>query len=159
MPMYRANADISRHRLEPLEAQREPITIRAILDAAWQVDCSAIQPLQSFEHRAIILTEQPFGHMQPIVGVDADQMRVESGVMNFRERDAIRHHRLAELLVLVRDDMSRVEQQRFGQPRQRAAAIVGGDDGLAERRLMQPLFDRAQGIAPFERVSGGARVS
>ena len=70
--------------------------------------------------------------MQQVVGVAANKMGVERGVMNLRERDAVRDYRLAELLVLVRDDMSRVEQQRFRQARQRAAAIIGGDDGLAE---------------------------
>jgi hypothetical protein len=30
-----------------------------------------------------------------------------------------------------------------------AAAIVGGNDCFAERRLMQPLLDCAQGIAPL----------
>jgi hypothetical protein len=38
-----------------------------------------------------------------------------------------------------------------GQARQRAAAVVGGNDGFAKRRLVQPLLDSTQGIAPFER--------
>ena len=83
MPMYRANAAISRHRLEPLEARCKPVAIRAVLDASRQVDGSAIQSLQSFEHRTIILTEQPFEDMQPVVGVDADQNCIKSCVMNF----------------------------------------------------------------------------
>jgi hypothetical protein len=81
--MYRANAAISRHRFEPLEAQRKSVTIQAILDASRQVYGSTIQSLQSFEHRTIILTEQPFEDMQPVVGVDADQKCIKSCVMNF----------------------------------------------------------------------------
>jgi hypothetical protein len=42
-------------RLEPLESQREPIPIRVILDAAWQMDDLAIQTLQAIEHRAVVL--------------------------------------------------------------------------------------------------------
>ena len=83
MPMYRANADISRRRLEPLEPPRKSVTIRAILDVSRQVYVSTIQSLQSFEHWTIILTEQPIGDMQAVVGVNADQMRVKSCVMDF----------------------------------------------------------------------------
>jgi hypothetical protein len=63
---------------------------------------------------------------------DANQMCVERGVMDFGERDAIWDHRLAKLLISVGDDMSCVEQQRLRQARQRAAAVVGGDNGFAE---------------------------
>ena len=102
---------ISRRRLEPLEPQRKPISVRLVLHAVRQMDRATIQPLQGFEHRPVVLPQQPLGHMQPIVRVDADQMRVERRMMNFRERDAVRNHRLAELLILVRDDMGSVEQQ------------------------------------------------
>ena len=146
----RLDAAISRHRLEALKAQRQPIAIWTILNAARQVDGLAVQSLEGFQHRTIVLPEQPLGHMQPVVRVDADQMGVERGVMDLGKRNAVRNHRLAKLLVPVRDDMSRVEQQRLGQARQRAAAIVGGDHGFAERRLVQPLFDGTQGVAPFE---------
>src|SRR5438552_17751948 len=50
--------------------------------------------------------------------------------------------------------MCGIEQQRFGQARQCAAAVVGGNYGFAKRRLVQPLLDRTQGIAPFERCFG-----
>jgi hypothetical protein len=40
-------------------------------------------------------------------------MCVERGVMDFGERDAVWDHRLAKLLIPVRHDMSRVEQQRL----------------------------------------------
>ncbi len=76
----------------------------------WQMDGPAIQSLQRFEHRAIVLPEQPIRDMQPIVGVNADQMGVERCMMNFRKRDAVRYYWLAELFVLVRDDVGRIEQ-------------------------------------------------
>ncbi len=79
---------ISRHRLEALEPQRKPISVRLILHAARQVDRAAVQPLQGSEHRPVVLPQQPLGHMQPIVRIDADQMRVERRMMNLRERDA-----------------------------------------------------------------------
>ncbi len=46
-----------------------------------------------------------------IVRVDAYQMGVEGSVVDFRERNAVGNHGLAELLVLVRDDVGRVQQQ------------------------------------------------
>src|SRR6516165_8080012 len=89
--------------------------------------------------------------MQPVVGIDADQMGVERGVMDFRERKTVWNYRLAEFLFLVRDDVGGIKQQRFTQSRQRTAAVVSSDDGFAERRLMQSVFDCAQGITPLER--------
>ncbi len=67
----------NRHTLEPLEAKREPVPIRAVLDAAWQVDGPAVEPLQRFQHRAIFLTEKPLRHM------------------NLRQWDAVPNHRKA----------------------------------------------------------------
>jgi hypothetical protein len=34
------------------------------------------------------------------------------------------------------------------------ATVVGADNGLAERRLMQSLLDHTQGVPPFERLLG-----
>jgi hypothetical protein len=53
----RARAGISRHRLESLETQREPVAIQTVLDAARKMDGSAVQSFQGFEHWAIFLYE------------------------------------------------------------------------------------------------------
>ena len=90
--------------------------------------------------------------MQAVVRVDADQMGVKGGMMEFRQRNAIGYHRLAEPFVLVGNDVGCVQEQRFGEPGQGAAAVIGADDGFTERRLMQPLLDEAQGIPPFRCV-------
>jgi len=92
--------------------------------------------------------------MQPIVRVDTDEMSVEGGVMDFGERNPVGNDRLAEQLVLVRDYVGGVQQQWLGQARERTAAVIGSDHGLAERRLMQPLFDCPEGVAPFQRRLG-----
>ena len=70
------------------------------------MDSSAIQALQRFEQRAILSPEEPLRHMEPIVWVDADQMGVKSGMVDFRERNAIGNHRLAEQLILVRHNVA-----------------------------------------------------
>jgi hypothetical protein len=54
------------------------------------VDGPALQALQSFEHRAVVLTEEPVRNVQPVVDGESDQVRIESRVMNLRQRDAIR---------------------------------------------------------------------
>jgi hypothetical protein len=81
---------VSHHRFEPRKAQRKPIAIRTVLKTAWQVNGSAVNALTSF------CPEQSVGHVQAVVWVDADQMRVEGGVMNLRKRYAIRNDRLTE---------------------------------------------------------------
>src|ERR1700737_832831 len=100
----------------------------------------------------IVLPEQPLRYVQSIVRIDANQMSVEGSVMDFRQRNAVRYQWLSEPLVPVGDDVGGVQKQRLGQSRQSAAAVIGGDNGLAERRLVQALLDRPQGVTPFERV-------
>jgi hypothetical protein len=72
------------HRLKAFEPQRKAIAIGPVVVAVWQMDRSAVKSLQGVEHRPIILPEQPLRHMQPAIRVDADQMSVEGGVMDFR---------------------------------------------------------------------------
>src|ERR1700730_574239 len=97
-------------RLESLEPQCEPIPVRAILRPRWQMDGLAIEPLQRLQHRPVALAQQPFGDVQAVIRVDADKVRIEGSVMNFRERNAVGNDRLAEQLMPVRDDMSCIEQ-------------------------------------------------
>ena len=52
--------------------------------------------------------------------------------MDFGQRDSIRYHRLTEKLILVRDNMGRIQKHRLRQPGQRTATVVGGDDCLTE---------------------------
>ncbi len=44
--------------------------------------CPTVQFIQRFEHQDIMLTEQALRNVQPVVGVDPDQMCIERGVMN-----------------------------------------------------------------------------
>ena len=50
---------ISSRCLEPFKPQGKTIPIWLVLGAGRQVDCSPAQLLQCFEHRAVMLTEQP----------------------------------------------------------------------------------------------------
>jgi hypothetical protein len=52
-------------------------------------------PLQpEFEKRTVADFEQPVGNMDAEIGVDPDQVGVESSVVDFRQRQAVRDDRL-----------------------------------------------------------------
>jgi hypothetical protein len=70
-----------------------------------------MEPLQRLKHRTVVLREQAVRNMKSIVGIDADQMRVERGMMNFGQRDAVGHDWLSKSLVLVGDDVRGVKEQ------------------------------------------------
>jgi hypothetical protein len=58
-------------RVELLHMRREPLPIRAVLGAAWQVDGPAV------EHRTVFLPEQPIREMQPPAGsVSSETSRI-----------------------------------------------------------------------------------
>src|SRR5437879_10511332 len=100
-----------------------------------------MQALQSLQGGAVFLMQHAVRYMNLEVWIDSDQLRVESRVMCFRERDAVLHHRLPELLVLVLDDMRGVEQHRLAQARQRAAAPVRRDHRSEEHTSETPVTD------------------
>src|SRR6516162_2057759 len=89
--------------------------------------------------------------LQAVVWVDPDEMRVECCVMDLGHGESVWNYGMAEPLILVRHNVRRVEQQRLRYARDRTTAIVGGDDGLAKRCLMQPLLYCSQGIASLKR--------
>jgi hypothetical protein len=68
----------------------------------------AVEPLQGFEHRSIVLPEQALGDMEPIVGINTNQMSVKGGVMDLRQGDSVGHYWLAKPLVLIGDDVGGV---------------------------------------------------
>lgn len=50
---------LSRRRLEPLEPDREPLAVRAMFRTVRKMEGPSIQSLQCFEHRPVVLPEQP----------------------------------------------------------------------------------------------------
>lgn len=73
-----------RRRPETCESHGKPISIGEILRAIWQMNRVSMEPLQRLQHRPIVLRQQAVRNMESIVGIDADQMGVEGGMMNFR---------------------------------------------------------------------------
>jgi hypothetical protein len=71
--------------LELLKPERQPISIRSILSPPPQLDHLPSDPLQpEFEKRTVVDFEQPVGDVNSVIRVDADQMGVKGGMVDFR---------------------------------------------------------------------------
>jgi hypothetical protein len=69
---------------ELLEPKRQPVPIRTILTPPRRLNHLPDDSLQSeFEKRAIMDFEQAIGDMNSIIGVEADQVSIEGGMMDF----------------------------------------------------------------------------
>ena len=90
--------------------------------------------------------EQALRHMDDAVGADADEVIIEGGVMDLRQSDAVADDRLAKLFITIRDDVRGIEQARFRQLGNGAAAIIGCKHPFAKRDLMEPLLDQPKGV-------------
>ena len=130
---------------ELLESRREPVAVGAKLRAPRGPDQASGTGLQALlEQGTVVEHQEPLRDVHPTVGVDADQVVVEGGVVDLRQRDAIGDDRLAEQLVRVGDDVGGVEEVIVGQVADRAPVIVGGEHQVPEGGLMQPLFDQPE---------------
>ena len=114
--------------------------------AVRQADAPAVQSLEGFKQRAVFLDQQLVRHVQPVIGIDADQVPVEGRVMNLGEKQAVLDDGLSQRLVLVGDDVGGVEQLVLGQPGDRATPVVGRQYGLSKRGLVEPLLDQLKAV-------------
>ena len=73
----------SRRSPETIEPQSEPVSIRLVPNPLRKAKQSSVQPFNRLQHRPILLGEEAFGDVQPIVWVDANQVGIEGGVMDF----------------------------------------------------------------------------
>jgi hypothetical protein len=51
--------------------------------------------------------------MNKIVGINADQIRVKSGMMDFGQRQSICHYGLPKILIFVLNDVSGIKKPLF----------------------------------------------
>ena len=70
----------------------------------------SIKQLKRFKHLAVVLIQKTVRNVHAIVGVDANQVGVEGGVMDLRQRWSIGHNGVSHLLVGVGNDVCGVEQ-------------------------------------------------
>ena len=77
--------------LEFPEPKCQSVAIRAILRPPRQLDHLTGDPFQpEFEKWAIMQVEQPFRDMDAVIWVEADQVRIEGGMVDFGQRQAVR---------------------------------------------------------------------
>jgi hypothetical protein len=105
----------SRRRHETLKAQGQSVSIGEVLGAIWQMYGSAMEPLQGFEHRAIVLREQALVYMEPIVGIDADQVGIKGGMMDLRN---------GVPLALLVGQIARPYRRRCGRRQEAKAPVI-----------------------------------
>ena len=96
--------------------------------------------------------EQPFGDVNSIIGVNADQMGVEGRVMELRQRQTVRDDRLPQLLMRIHYDVRSIEQPGFRQVRNRTPSPISREHRIPEGCLMQPSFDFTKRIPALGRV-------
>jgi hypothetical protein len=72
-----------------------------------------LQPVA--QHRAVLLGEDVMSDFHHQIGPDTENVAVKGGVVDFAQRQSIRHDWLAEG-ILVADDVRCVEQVALAQP-------------------------------------------
>ncbi len=97
------------------------------------------------EHRSVGLPEDVLAYLDDEIWPNADDVVVESGMMQLAQREAIGDDRLATRLS-IGDDVGRVEQFLMPELTQGASTPVRGEDALAKPSLMQSLPDDVEGI-------------
>src|ERR1700693_1239703 len=75
-------------------------------------------------------------------------------MMDLRKWEPVRHNRLPESLLFISNDVSRIQQQRLGQPGQRTSSPIRRYHGLPERSLVNPLLYRPSASRRSALVSG-----
>lgn len=73
----------------------------------------AVQPFEGVQHRAVGLSEQPPRDVDAVTGIDADQMRIEGGVVDLGQGHPVLDNRLTQQFILVRNDVRGVEEERL----------------------------------------------
>jgi hypothetical protein len=78
---------------------------------------SPFNRLKGFEHWAIPSRQQSLGNLQPVVWINADEMRVERRMMNLGKAECRSGLWVGRAFRVVGYDVCGVEQQGLGQAR------------------------------------------
>jgi hypothetical protein len=108
---------------EPLKAGRKSLAIRLPNTTTRHSDREAMEALENFEHRAVLVLEQAPGDVNVEIWRDAHEILVERTVVNGAETEPVADERLAALLD-VADDVCSIEQADFLQSADCAAVAV-----------------------------------
>ena len=93
-----------------------------------------------FQHRPVNLLEHVQADLDLVVGPDAEDLRIERGVVQLAEREAVWNDRMP-LRMPVWQNVRGLEEFLMPQMAHCAMRVVCREDALAERLLVQPLLD------------------
>jgi hypothetical protein len=99
------------------------------------------------QHRAVLLFQNVLTHLHNVVRSDSEEVRVEGGVMQSAEGDAIPHRWDAER-VRVWQDVCGLEELIPPQAADRAVALICTHHSLAKLALVQALPKEARHVSP-----------
>jgi hypothetical protein len=118
----------------------------------WRDETSPRNLLKTMEqHGTIRFLKHIPADLDHVVRPDAENMRVERGVVQLAERKTVRNDRLASR-VTVRQDVRGLEQLAMSQTADAAAQPIGVKNTFAERRLVHPLGGENGDVASLDLV-------
>ena len=116
----------------------QPLPVRPIGLVVRENNLMVVELLKPVpQHRTIMLLQNVVPDFDDIVGSDADDVTIESGVVDLAERQAVRNHRLPAGLA-VRNDVRRVEKLGVLQVADGTVVAIGVEYHHAKRLLMKP---------------------
>ena len=132
---------------ELFPAKSQPISGRPVSDPGRQHQRLAVHVLQPVpQHRAVHFVQQGAVDPHLVVGGDAHQIAVVSGVVDLAQRHPICHYGKPSD-VRIFNDVGRVEEFCMLELAHRARAGVGVHDSCPERGLVQALEHGSFGVA------------
>jgi hypothetical protein len=70
---------------EHVKASGEAVPVRLVATIRWEMEALTIQVFQRLQDRAVLLLHQRLGNVDPVIGIDADQVGIEGTVMELRK--------------------------------------------------------------------------
>ena len=100
---------------EGLKTQIESIAVRLVLGTSRIENAYAAGGLASeLEEGTVVDVEEPVRDMDDAIGVDAEQIAVEGGVVDLGQRQTIRDDRVTQFLIGIANNVGGVEKARLG---------------------------------------------
>ena len=87
-----------------------------------------VEALQEIEHRAVLVTEQPRGDEDSVLGRHADEMLIKSAMVDRAQAEAVRHGWVASLRDVGMAQWAEAEHLMPDVVRRRARHVVTEDD-------------------------------
>lgn len=135
----------------------QPFPVRPVAFVLREDDLVAVEFLQTvLQHRAIMLLQDVAADFDDIVGVYAEDIAIESGVVDLAKGESVRYNRLAVRLA-VSDDVRRVEKLRVFDVTDGAIVVVGIEYHVPERILVKSPSSQRRNIPPQVRLADRGR--